>query len=49
MGNKVSKAIKIVLVFTFFMMEANVLTKHQVLAERSFEYRETGHDRRTAE
>jgi hypothetical protein len=41
------KIIKIV--FTFFMMEANVLTKPQALAKRSFEYHEIGRDRRTAE
>jgi len=41
------KVIKIV--FTFCMMEANMLTKPQVLAERSFEYHEIGRDRRTVE
>jgi len=36
-------------VFNFLMIEAYVLTKPQVLAERSFEYHEIGRDRRTAE
>jgi hypothetical protein len=41
------KIIKIV--FTYFMMEANMLTKPQVLVDRSFQYHEIGRDRRTAE
>jgi len=37
------------ILFTFFMVEDNLLTKPLVLAERSFEYREIGRDRRKAE